>query len=160
MCDICLFVYLLASFSSNFMISLTLMGIFFRLLKALIKYFSIILPFFLFIFINSRWQTEAIEPEETRISHNVTNFEFLYEPFYVANDVVPPHDERFVGYGYTRNTQVRRVFKHSEKFVKRETFSNCYKQIFSRLIFDHPSKQHFFLIFICSYVHKNANFFE
>lgn len=40
------------------------------------------------------------------ISHPVTNFEFLYEPFYVAPDTVPPHDERFVGYGYTRNTQV------------------------------------------------------
>lgn len=40
------------------------------------------------------------------ISHNVTDFEFLYEPFYVAKDIVPPHDERFMGYGYTRNTQV------------------------------------------------------
>lgn len=41
------------------------------------------------------------------VSHDVTNFEFLYEPFYVAKDIVPPHDERFMGYGYTRNTQVR-----------------------------------------------------
>lgn len=40
------------------------------------------------------------------VNHDVTNFEFLYEPFYVARDVVPPHDERFMGYGYTRNTQV------------------------------------------------------
>lgn len=40
------------------------------------------------------------------ISHPVTNFEFFYEPFYVAPDVVPPHDERFIGYGYTRNSQV------------------------------------------------------
>ncbi|KAJ8667865.1 hypothetical protein QAD02_009528 [Eretmocerus hayati] len=40
------------------------------------------------------------------VSHDVTNFEFLYEPFYVARDHVPPHDERFMGYGYTRNTQV------------------------------------------------------
>ncbi|CAD1480621.1 unnamed protein product, partial [Heterotrigona itama] len=39
------------------------------------------------------------------ISHDVTNFEFLYEPFYVAKDIVPVHDERFMGYGYTRNTQ-------------------------------------------------------
>lgn len=43
----------------------------------------------------------------TYISHNVTNFEFLYEPFYVSKDTAPVHDERFVGYGYTRNTQVR-----------------------------------------------------
>ncbi|XP_026666902.1 beta-1,4-glucuronyltransferase 1 isoform X2 [Ceratina calcarata] len=41
------------------------------------------------------------------VSHNVTNFEFLYEPFYVAKDIVPPHDERFMGYGYTRNTQTK-----------------------------------------------------
>lgn len=44
--------------------------------------------------------------EEVHVSHNVTNFEFLYEPFYVAPDTVPAHDERFIGYGYTRNTQV------------------------------------------------------
>ncbi|XP_057340227.1 beta-1,4-glucuronyltransferase 1 [Microplitis mediator] len=44
------------------------------------------------------------------ISHNVTDFEFLYEPFYVAKDIVPPHDERFMGYGYTRNTQVYEMF--------------------------------------------------
>lgn len=44
------------------------------------------------------------------VSHDVTNFEFLYEPFYVARDVAPPHDERFMGYGYTRNTQVGFTF--------------------------------------------------
>jgi N-acetyllactosaminide beta-1,3-N-acetylglucosaminyltransferase len=34
--------------------------------------------------------------------------QFLYEPFYAAGDNAnnPPHDERFIGYGYTRNTQV------------------------------------------------------
>lgn len=48
----------------------------------------------------------ATSADATRISHNVTNFEFLYEPFYVATDVAPMHDERFVGYGFTRNTQV------------------------------------------------------
>lgn len=58
-----------------------------------------------------RWQQTGgpggtPESAETHISHNVTNFEFLYEPFYVAPDTVPQHDERFLGYGYTRNTQV------------------------------------------------------
>lgn len=53
-----------------------------------------------------RWQSSVQEGPEVHISHPVTNFEFLYEPFYVAPDTVPPHDERFVGYGYTRNTQV------------------------------------------------------
>lgn len=55
-----------------------------------------------------RWEaTGGNETSETHISHNVTNFELLYEPFYVAPDTVPAHDERFLGYGFTRNTQVR-----------------------------------------------------
>ncbi|KYM77719.1 N-acetyllactosaminide beta-1,3-N-acetylglucosaminyltransferase [Atta colombica] len=48
---------------------------------------------------------ENVKTGKVYISHDVTNFEFLYEPFYVAKDIVPPHDERFMGYGYTRNTQ-------------------------------------------------------
>lgn len=55
-------------------------------------------------------EVQAIFQQETHISHNVTNFEFFYEPFYVASDVVPPHDERFLGYGFTRNTQVSGLF--------------------------------------------------
>lgn len=54
-------------------------------------------------------EIQAILRQETHISHNVTNFEFFYEPFYVASDMVPPHDERFLGYGFTRNTQVRLI---------------------------------------------------
>jgi hypothetical protein len=40
------------------------------------------------------------------VSHSVTNYEFFYEPFYVSLDIVPEYDERFLGYGFTRNTQV------------------------------------------------------
>lgn len=29
-----------------------------------------------------------------------------YEPFYISSDTIPPHDERFLGYGFTRNSQV------------------------------------------------------
>jgi hypothetical protein len=55
----------------------------------------------------SRWEASGgNESTETHVSHNVTNFELLYEPFYVAPDTVPAHDERFLGYGFTRNTQV------------------------------------------------------
>lgn len=39
-------------------------------------------------------------------SHDVSNYEFFYEPFYVALDKAPAYDERFIGYGFTRNTQV------------------------------------------------------
>ena len=52
---------------------------------------------------------ENIKEGKVYVSHDVTNFEFLYEPFYVAKDTVVPHDERFMGYGYTRNTQVTKV---------------------------------------------------
>ncbi|KAK3880730.1 hypothetical protein Pcinc_014791, partial [Petrolisthes cinctipes] len=55
------------------------------------------------------WEAREKEhPGETKvtISHPVSNFEFFYEPFYVARDDVAPHDERFLGYGFTRNTQV------------------------------------------------------
>jgi len=57
--------------------------------------------------LSHRWQASAgNEGEAVHVNHDVTNFEFLYEPFYVAPDTVPAHDERFIGYGYTRNTQV------------------------------------------------------
>ncbi|XP_026666903.1 beta-1,4-glucuronyltransferase 1 isoform X3 [Ceratina calcarata] len=56
------------------------------------------------------------------VSHNVTNFEFLYEPFYVAKDIVPPHDERFMGYGYTRNTQILIVRKGVKNFDGKRIF--------------------------------------
>ncbi|XP_052751307.1 beta-1,4-glucuronyltransferase 1 isoform X2 [Galleria mellonella] len=54
----------------------------------------------------SKWEASGgNESIDTHVSHNVTNFELLYEPFYVASDTVPAHDERFLGYGFTRNTQ-------------------------------------------------------
>ncbi|XP_068147016.1 beta-1,4-glucuronyltransferase 1 [Drosophila tropicalis] len=55
----------------------------------------------------TKWlSTNLNETDVTKISHSVTNFEFLYEPFYIAMDNVPAHDERFTGYGFTRNSQV------------------------------------------------------
>ena len=57
------------------------------------------------VFLLLRWRQTG-ETDQVIISHNVTNYEFFYEPFYVSKDNAPPHDERFVGYGFTRNTQV------------------------------------------------------
>ncbi len=58
------------------------------------------------------------------VSHAVAeDFRFFYEPFYVARDEVPEHDERFLGYGYTRNTQVHRVqgtFGLAQKFLRQQ----------------------------------------
>ena len=46
---------------------------------------------------------------QVHVSHNVTEFEFFYEPFYVSLDSAPLYDERFEGYGFTRNTQVFKI---------------------------------------------------
>ncbi|XP_014274469.1 beta-1,4-glucuronyltransferase 1 isoform X2 [Halyomorpha halys] len=63
----------------------------------------------------SRWEQDQSR-NQVHISHGVTNFEFLYEPFYIAHDNVPPHDERFIGYGFTRNTQVYEMFVAGYQF--------------------------------------------
>ncbi|XP_018326024.1 beta-1,4-glucuronyltransferase 1 [Agrilus planipennis] len=63
----------------------------------------------------SRWEQDTTEGT-VRVSHPVTNFEMFYEPFYVAKDSVPPHDERFIGYGFTRNTQVYEMYVAGYKF--------------------------------------------
>lgn len=71
-----------------------------------------------FVLFIDRWESGIGSPQdETNISHNVTNFEFLYEPFYVSSDTVPPHDERFLGYGFTRNTQVIAFEKYNNIFI-------------------------------------------
>ncbi|XP_073994319.1 beta-1,4-glucuronyltransferase 1 isoform X1 [Rhodnius prolixus] len=64
----------------------------------------------------SRWEQD-LHNAAVHISHSVTNFEFLYEPFYIAPDTVPPHDERFIGYGFTRNTQVYEMFVVGYEFL-------------------------------------------
>jgi N-acetyllactosaminide beta-1,3-N-acetylglucosaminyltransferase len=35
----------------------------------------------------------------------------MYEPVYVAKSDTPQYDERFIGYGLTRNTQVTNVHR-------------------------------------------------
>ncbi|XP_071442217.1 beta-1,4-glucuronyltransferase 1 [Hetaerina americana] len=75
----------------------------------------------------SRWQSEPESPGGfVHVSHNVTNFEFLYEPFYVAADSVPPHDERFMGYGYTRNTQAYEMFVAGYQFQVLSPIFTCH----------------------------------
>lgn len=61
---------------------------------------------YLSIFIFYRWLSSKLDDTVISISHTVTNFEFLYEPFYITVDNAPIHDERFIGYGFTRNSQV------------------------------------------------------
>ncbi|XP_075234246.1 beta-1,4-glucuronyltransferase 1 isoform X2 [Lycorma delicatula] len=73
----------------------------------------------------SRWMKDS-GPNELHVSHNVTNFEFLYEPFYVAPDTVPPHDERFIGYGFTRNSQVYEMHLAGYQFQVLSPVFSCH----------------------------------
>ena len=53
----------------------------------------------------NRWERKQ-DDSVLHISHQST-YEAFWEPFYVSIDKeTPPHDERFVGYGFTRNGQV------------------------------------------------------
>ncbi|XP_042145151.1 beta-1,4-glucuronyltransferase 1-like [Ixodes scapularis] len=52
------------------------------------------------------WEGLKQHGDGLRAAYSVKRYEFFYEPFYVAAKDVPRYDERFVGYGFTRNTQV------------------------------------------------------
>jgi N-acetyllactosaminide beta-1,3-N-acetylglucosaminyltransferase len=73
---------------------------------------------------------------EVKVSHIVTNFEFLYEPFYVAPDTVPLHDERFLGYGFTRNTQVcnNLVYGCQKKIMRFEELTVSHFQVYEMYV--------------------------
>lgn len=74
----------------------------------------------------SKWESDLENIKETQISYNVTNFEFLYEPFYVSTDLVPVHDERFLGYGFTRNTQTYEMFVAGYQFQVLSPIFTCH----------------------------------
>ncbi|VVC38247.1 Hypothetical protein CINCED_3A014207 [Cinara cedri] len=50
------------------------------------------------------------------ISHKVPKYQLYYEPFYISLNNVPSYDERFIGYGYTRNSQVYEMFAAKYQF--------------------------------------------
>lgn len=52
----------------------------------------------------SKWE-RIPKQEKMNIAYKVDKFIFFYEPVYIARANAPPFDERFVGYGMTRNTQ-------------------------------------------------------
>ena len=56
-----------------------------------------------------RWEkipeTDTIEP-----AYKIEKYIFKYEPLYVARGDTPPFDERFIGFGMTRNTQVYEMY--------------------------------------------------
>ena len=62
----------------------------------------------------TRWESVP-EEDGTDILYFAQDFHWGYEPIYVAQKTVPAYHERFVGYGGTRNTQVRRGSKTPQK---------------------------------------------
>ena len=44
--------------------------------------------------------------DEVDVAYRVDKYQFKYEPLYVAKSDTPIFDERFIGFGMTRNTQV------------------------------------------------------
>merc|ERR1719394_598754 len=54
---------------------------------------------------------ESSSPVSLSAAYNVTkDYKFRYEPVYVAKADTPPFDERFIGFGMTRNTQVYEMY--------------------------------------------------
>ena len=52
-----------------------------------------------------KWE-KLPEAEELDIAYKVEKYIFKYEPLYIARGDTPAFDERFIGFGMTRNTQV------------------------------------------------------
>ena len=50
------------------------------------------------------------------VKHRVEKYIFKYEPLYVARAETPQFDERFIGFGMTRNTQVCVWKYHMRKY--------------------------------------------
>ena len=52
-----------------------------------------------------KWE-KIPETEEIDVAYKVEKYIFKYEPLYIAKGDTPAFDERFIGFGMTRNTQV------------------------------------------------------
>jgi len=56
-----------------------------------------------------RWE-KIPETDTIDTAYKVEKYIFKYEPLYVARGDTPPFDERFIGFGMTRNTQVYEMY--------------------------------------------------
>ena len=52
-----------------------------------------------------KWE-KVPETAELEVAYKVEKYIFRYEPLYVSRGDTPDFDERFIGFGMTRNTQV------------------------------------------------------
>jgi hypothetical protein len=53
----------------------------------------------------SRWE-EIPEEVGLKVAYQIEKYLWMYEPVYVSKGDTPIFDERFIGFGMTRNTQV------------------------------------------------------
>ncbi|XP_050443420.1 beta-1,4-glucuronyltransferase 1-like [Adelges cooleyi] len=63
-----------------------------------------------------RFEKMSLINHNVRVSHTVSKYQLYYEPFYVSLNNVPSYEERFIGYGYTRNSQVYEMFAAKYQF--------------------------------------------
>lgn len=56
-----------------------------------------------------RWE-KIPETDSIETAYEIEKYIFKYEPLYVARGDTPPFDERFIGFGMTRNTQVYEMY--------------------------------------------------
>ena len=70
------------------------------------------------LFFIFRWEALPALPtnNETEVAFEVTKYLFKYEPIYVGRAETPIFDERFIGFGMTRNTQSYEMFLAGYKF--------------------------------------------
>ena len=55
-----------------------------------------------------RWE-KIPETDEVEVAYKVEKYKLFYEPIYVSRGDIPAFDERFIGFGYTRNSQVKDI---------------------------------------------------
>ena len=58
-----------------------------------------------------RWE-KIPETNEVEVAYKVEKYKLLYEPIYVSRGDTPAFDERFIGFGFTRNSQVAHCVIH------------------------------------------------
>ena len=57
-----------------------------------------------------RWEALPAK-NETEVAFDVTKYLFKYEPIYVARAETPIFDERFIGFGMTRNQTCSKLLR-------------------------------------------------
>lgn len=68
----------------------------------------------------SRWARTNLGEEPIKVSHKATRkYMQYYEPFYISPSNIPEFQERFIGYGFTRSSQVTKFISFTyDKQIK------------------------------------------